>query len=401
MKILQINAVYKNASTGRICYELHNFLVNNGNECFTIYGNNKGHYADTCYTGNIITQKAHALLTRITGKIGYFSTEQTGRVIRFIKQYNPDVVHLHNLHGNYINIPKLLKYLGNNDIPTVVTLHDCFFYTGGCTHYTVNNCYKWHDECGNCKYNKLTWFFDKTEKMLSDKKKMFGRIKRLGVIGVSKWITGEAELSPVFKNAQIIKSIYNGIDLNTFRQKESDFKEKHGLQDCKIILGVASGWTEKKGLNVFLEISDKLRENERIVLVGNIPDKIVSDKIIFIPATNNVEELVNIYNAADIFLQTSKEETFGNVVAEALACGVPVITNTYTANPELVSRECGIVVENFAADSILNAIRKVLCDGKEYYSENCIKFAKENFNSDANLSQVLDVYKGLAGKKVY
>lgn len=391
MKVLQINAVYKNASTGRICYELHNHLVKGGNECITIYGNHKGKYEDTYYAGNVISQKVHAFFTRITGKIGYFSRFQTAKVIRFIKKYSPDVVHLHNLHGNFIDIPKLLKFLGENDIPTVVTLHDCFFYTGGCTHYTVNNCYKWQSKCKKCKYNKLTWFFDKTEKMFLDKERLFGSIKRLGVIGVSKWIANEARKSPVLKNAVIIESIYNGIDLNIFRNKESDFKEKNGLQNCKIILGVASGWSAKKGLNIFLELADKLKEDEKIVLVGNTSEKIDSEKIISIPATDNVEELVNMYNAADVFVQASKEETFGNVVAEALACGVPVITNTYTANPELVSTDCGIVVENFNAENVYQAACEIFRrDGSSF---SCREYAEKSFDKDIVYDNYLKIYK--------
>lgn len=394
MKILQINAVYKNSSTGRTSYEFHNYLKDRGHDCFTIYGNQRGDYIDTYYTGNIVTQKIHALLARITGKMGYFSTIQTSKVIKFIKKYDPDVVFLRNLHGNFINIPRLLTYLGNNDIPTVIVLHDCFFYTGGCMHYTVNNCYKWRDACKNCKYNNFSWFFDKTDKMFSDKQKLFGNIKRLAVIGVSKWITEEARISPILRNASIIKSAYNGIDLNIFRKKESDFKIKNGLQNFKIILGVAGVWSGKKGLNMFLQIADKLKDDEKIILVGNSAEEIVSDKIIRISATDNVETLVDIYNAADVFLQASKEETFGKVVAEALACGVPVVTNTYTANPELVSEDCGIVVENFTVDNVYDAIRCILKKGKEGYS--CRERAAQLFNTDDQYGRYLKISKDIA-----
>lgn len=391
MKILQINAVYKNASTGRTCYELCNYLNKNGHECFTIYGNQNGNYKDTFFVGNVLTQKLHALFSRITGKIGYFSRYQTKKVIRFIKQYQPDVVHLRNLHGNFICIPKLLKFLGENDIPTVVTLHDCFFYTGACTHYTVNNCHKWQTKCENCKYNKLTWFFDRTSKMFLDKQKLFGNINRLAVVGVSKWITSEAMKSPILKNATIMENIYNGIDLSVFKETKSDFKERNGLQNYKIILGVASGWSEKKGLNVFLELADKLQPNEKIVLVGNTLEKIVSDKIVSIAATNNVEELVKIYNAADVFVQASKEETFGKVVAEALACGVPVVTNMYTANPEMVDDKSGVVVADFTADNIYKTISYVLKKRKEDFS--CRQRAEQLFNKDNVYTDYLMIYK--------
>lgn len=397
MRILQINAVYKNSSTGRICFNLHNYLKEKGHECFTIYGNQKGKYEDTLYTGNMITQKSHALLTRITGKIGYFSKCQTKNVIRFIKKYKPDVVHLHNLHGNFICIPMLLSYLGENDIPTVITLHDCFFYTGACTHYTVNHCFKWRDKCDDCKHNKLTWFFDKTKTMFADKLKLFRGIRRLAVIGVSDWITKEASASPVLKNAAIIKSIYNGIDLNVFRKIKSDFKEKNGLENFKIILGVASGWSENKGLSIFMELADRLQPNEKILLVGNTPKNIISDKIVQIPTTNNVEELVKIYNAADVLLQASKEETFGNVVAEALACGVPVVTNTSTANPELVNEECGKVLENFSVDKVYDAVCEVIAKGKENF--NSREYAERRFDKQFSYEKYEAIYCEIAKKE--
>lgn len=391
MKILQINAVYKNASTGRICFELHNYLKDNGCDCVTVYGGYKGNYDDAIYTGNNFDHKLHALFSRITGKIGYFSKFQTKKIIRFIKKYKPDVVHLHNLHANFICIPKLLKFLAKENIPTVITLHDCFFYTGGCMHYTVNNCYKWHNKCNHCRFNNLTWFFDRTERMFNDKKELFGKIQKLAVIGVSHWIANEASKSPILKDASIIRSIYNGINLSVFQTKDSDFKKKYHLEDTKIILGVASGWSVKKGLNVFLGLADKLKVDEKIVLVGNTPEKIISDKIIQIPTTNNVEELVDIYNAADVFLQASREETFGNVVAEALACGVPVVTNTSTANPELVNEKCGIVLEEFSIDNIYNAISEVLIKGKAQFE--CRDYAEHMFDKQESYKKYLNVYK--------
>lgn len=401
MKVIQINAVYKNSSTGRICFELHNFLKEKGGECLTVYGNRKGDYEDTVYLGNVKTQKVHALLTRITGKVGYFSKKQTRRLLSYIKKEQPDVVHLHNLHANFVCIPKLLKFLAEENVPTVITLHDCFFYTGQCCHYTSNACYKWQEECRDCKFNKLTWFFDRTKKMFDDKRRLFGNIKNLAVIGVSDWITNEAKKSPILGGAKGIERIYNGIDLGVFKQTDSSFRSEKGLESKKIILGVASGWSDKKGLNIFNELADRLSENEVIVLVGNANGKILNGKIVNVPATDNVERLVEIYNAADVFVQASKEETFGNVVAESLACGTPVVTNTSTANPELVNEECGIVVEDFTAENVYSAVKEILSQGKSSYSENCVKFAENNFNKEKNLSQYLELYKKIVEEKSY
>ena len=393
MKVLQINAVYGILSTGRICLELHDFLEENGHKCVTIYGNSKGDYQDTIYVGNFFSRKFHALLSRVTGKIGYYSKNQTIKVISYIETFKPDIVHLHNLHANFISIPFLLDYLGKNNIPTVVTMHDCFFYTGACTHYTVNNCYKWEKNCYDCKFNDLTWFFDKTEKMFDDKKKLFNAIKCLSIVGVSDWITKEAKTSPIFESAKIIKRIYNGIDLSVFKRKESGFKKEFGIENKKIILGVAGGWSNRKGLDVFCKLNDLLGEDEKIVLVGNVKTDNLPSSIIHIPTTNNVEQLVDIYNTADVFVQASREETFGKVVAEALACGIPVVTNNSTANPELVDERCGIIVYDFNLEKIYKAIKEVFKNGKEYYSDKCIEFAKEHCEKSENLKLYLKLYE--------
>lgn len=400
MKVVQINAVYKNLSTGRTCFELDNFLANEGCDSITIYGECKGNYDKAIFVGNIISEKAHALLSRLTGKIGYFSKWQTKKIINILKKGRPDVVLLCNLHANFVDIPKLLRYLAQEDIVTVIILHDCFFYTGQCCHYASNGCDKWRTECSNCKFNKSAWLFDRTKKMFDDKRELFGNIKNLAVVGVSDWITNEAKQSPILGGAKVIRRIYNGIDLEVFRKLEGKPKEGSAYSGKKIILGVASGWSDKKGLEIFNELAERLDENETIVLVGNIGKEKLNRKIVNIPATENVEKLVEIYNAADVFVQASKEETFGKVVAESLACGTPVVTNGSTANPELVNKDCGIVVNDFAVENVYAAIKEVLNRGKSAYSESCIKFAKDNFDNGKNYNEYLALFKEMLKGKI-
>ena len=382
MKVLAINAVYGISSTGRICLELHDYLVREGHSCLTVYGTDKGKYEDAKFVGNLFTRKFSALLSRITGKSGYYCLFNTKKIIKIIEDYKPDVVHIHNIHANFVNIPKLLEYLAKKDIPTVVTLHDCFFYTGGCMHYTANGCFKWKIKCEKCKFKTNAWFFDRTSKMFNDKLKGFNAINRLAVVGVSDWITNEAKQSPIFKNAKIIERIYNGIDLSVFRFRATDFKEKYGLQGKKVVLGVASGWSEKKGLKVFCDLAEKLDDSYAVVLVGKVAGARLPEKLIHIPSTDNVEELVDIYNGADVLLQASKEETFGKVVAEALASGVPVITNDSTANPELVDDKCGIVLHDFSTENIIGAIKTIVEDKTDETSIHCRKRAETFFNKD-------------------
>ena len=318
--------------------------------------------------------------------------------------YAPDVVVLNNLHGNYINLPMLLKYLAKHDIATVAVLHDCWFYTGKCCHYTAQGCYKWQESCGGCpslkKYNK-SWFFDRTKVMLRDKKELFGNIPRLAVVGVSDWITNEAKKAPVFKNAKVFERIYNWVDTDKFVPKETtDLRTKMGLTDKKVILCVASGWSKEKGLDTVLEIAQRLDEGERILLVGNISaDVSLSEKIIHVPATNSVDELVSYYSMADVFVQPSLEETFGKVSAEALSCGTPVVCFDSTANPELVGEGCGAVVKVGNVENMLGEIRGILKNGKDDYQTACRRFAKKSFKKESNLDQYMTLFEKLLNGK--
>lgn len=398
MKVLQINAVYEKGSTGRIVSEFHNELQKRGIESYVavsqMYCNDK-----SCYKiGSKIDCKLHALFARITGLQGYFSTMSTNKLIKYIDNIKPNIIQLHNLHGNFINYKKLIRYIAKNDIPTVITLHDCFFYTGKCMHYTLQNCYKWKEGCSNCpklKDDIPSWFFDRTAKMWADKKMLFKSIPRLAVIGVSDWITEQARQS-LLSEATIIERVYNWIDLSVFTSTDSsqiiDLREKLKLNNKFVILGVASGWSNKKGLDTFLKLSEILNEDEVIVLVGNMPEIKLPKNVISINATDEVQELVNLYSMADVFLQLSLEETFGKVTAEALACGTPVITVDSTANAELVSPDCGIVLKNNDTIAVKNAVEKIKSNGKSYYTASCRKFTEDNFEKNKIVSETIKLY---------
>ena len=251
MKVLQINAVNGIRSTGRIITEISDYLNNNGHEGYVAYSVGLA-YMKGYQIGTSFDKKVHALCSRAFGNQSYYSRISTKKLIKYIANIRPDVIHLHNLHDNYINLKLLLDFLAIKDIPTVVTLHDCWFYTGKCTHYTVDNCYKWKIECGKCprlrKDNK-SWFFDRTAEMLVDKKEWFGSIPRLAVVGVSDWITNEAKDS-LLSTGNIITRIYNWIDLDIFKPVgTTSLRKKLNLENKYIILGVSSGWSKAKGLD--------------------------------------------------------------------------------------------------------------------------------------------------------
>ena len=401
MKVLQINAVNKISSTGRTTFELSEYLNANGHSCVVAYSKGLSVTPDKEFIiGNSKDVKLHGLFSRISGKQGYFSKQSTKKLLKFMDVYEPDVVVLRNLHGNYINLPMLLKYLAGKDIATVAVLHDCWFYTGKCCHYTVDGCYKWKQSCGHCpslkKYNK-SWFFDRTQAMLKDKKEFFSSIPRLAVVGVSDWLTNQAAQAPVFENAKIFQRIYNWIDTEKFCPQNTDnLREELGLTDKKVILCVASGWNKEKGLDTVLELSRKLASDEKLLLVGNLPADIeLSENILTIPATNSVEELINYYSLADVFVQPSLEETFGKVSAEALSCGTPVVCFNSTANPELIGEGCGAVAPVGNVEGMLKEIRAIFETGKDEYINRCRAFAKDNFNMEYNLKEYLSLFNSL------
>ena len=399
MKILQINAVYSRLSTGRNVYELNNAFRAQGHCCVAAYPVGAVEDPETEYLiGGVVGQKMHALLSRITGTQGYFSSHATRKLLRFMDRFQPDVVVLNNLHANYIHLPMLLKYLAKKDIPTVAVLHDCWFYTGKCCFYTTAGCQKWKDSCGNCPmlkaYNK-SWFFDHTKKMLNDRKELFGAIPRLGVVAVSDWILNEAKQSPVFANASVISRIYNWIDTDCFCPSDTDsLRETMNLKGKKLLLGVAATWEARKGLETILWIAEQLQGEAELVLVGKLPEnRQYPANTHKISATASTAELAQIYSMADVFIQPSLEETFGKVTAEALSCGTPVVCFDSTANPELVGERCGAVVPVGDWEAMLQEVRSVLDKGKEHYAQYCREYALQNFGKSENTKQYLRLFQ--------
>lgn len=398
MKILQINCVYKIGSTGRISADFQNY-VNNHTEhiCKTVFSYG-GTPDDGYIIGNKFDRNIHGLMSRLTGKQAWFSKHETKKLIKYIDEYSPDIIQLGNLHGNFINFPMLMKYISKKDIATVITLHDCWPFTGKCCHYTVDNCYRWQTGCHDCprlKKDNPSWYMDKTSQLWNQKRKLLGAVPRLAVVGVSKWIMNEAKKSPLMENVKEFSYIYNGIDEKTFKPTTTQIREKYNLNGKKILLGVASGWMECKGLYDIVKLSEILTDDCQIVLVGNMNEPLPECNIINIPATENVEELVEWYSEADVFINMSKEETFGKVSAEALMCGTPVVCFNSTANPELVGENCGYVCESNSVEDFKSLVMKVLENGKQKYTESCISFARKNFNMSDNNEKYLELYKNI------
>lgn len=401
--VLQINAIAEGSSTGRTTRELGEFLKKHGYKSLVAASANS-HNNDTYLIGNKRDHKLHALLSRLTGLQGYFSSLATYKLLEYIKTTKPDIVHLRNLHANYLNIPLLLSFLADNDIPTVITLHDCWFYTGKCCHYTTIGCLRWKTQCNKCpklRDDNCSWIFDRTRKMQQDKKYLLKRIKYLAVVGVSNWITKEARESNVFKETDKILRIYNWIDLQQFQpRKSSRIRQQYKVEEKFIILSVASGWSNKKGLNNIFELATMLPENFIILLVGECNYK--GEKPVNVIMCGQIADtnlLAEYYSTANVYLNMSREESFGKVSAEAIACGTPVIAINSTANGEIVGPGCGYVLEELDNREILKYIHEININGKERYSSTCTKWARDNFSMENNAMEYIELYEQLTKKR--
>lgn len=401
MKILQINTVYKEKSTGRTCAEVESYLTLHNHECFTAYGWGVCENPNTYCISSKIEYYLHNIFSRITGLQGYFSFYSTIRLIRYIKKLNPDIIHLRNLHGNYLNLPILFNYLRKLNKPIVLNLHDCWAFTGKCPYYTQVNCEKWKSNCYKCpQKNKYpqSYFFDFSKVMYRNKKKWFESINNLTVVGVSKWVRDEAKKSFLKKNN--CTYIYNWVDQKIFRPYTECVLEKYGLDKNKFtIIGVSANWKEgTPRYDDFIKLSTMLSTDMQIIMVGRADQKIKNRNIVHIPFIKNTIELAKLYSSSDVYIHFSIEDTFGKVIAEALACGTPAIVYNSTGCAEIVDESCGYVVESRNINDVYNKILKIKTDGKLKYTYNCIDRVNKNFNYEKNCKQLLEIYEGLVNE---
>ncbi len=399
MKVMQINAVYGVGSTGVIVEDLHKLSLKNGIDSYVSYSTsnkNPDEIKNGYVIGKNFGKKIHAVLSRLGGKQAYFSSFATKKLIKHIENVKPDIVHLHNLHSNFVNMNMLLKYLGEKDIATVVTLHDCWFFTGGCFHYTSVGCNKWQESCGNCPkkmQDTPALLKDNSAKILGDRKKYMGKIKKLSVVGVSKWIAGE--VSKTFFNESNIYTINNGIDTQFFLPTPSNFREKHGLKNKFLILALASKWLIPVNKKTFDFVSQNIPEDCVIVMLGctesqknGLPENVLPLEYI-----KDRDELRKVYSACDVFANCTREDTFPSINLEIQSCGTPVVTYRNTGAQETVDNKCGFSVENGNEKDFYDAIMEIKKQGKSKFTEACQKWARSRFDRDENYIKYINLYK--------
>lgn len=398
MKILQINAVYGQGSTGTIVRDIEKMCEESGIECYVASPDKKVLKAKHGYViGNTLDHKIHALLSRIHGKQAYYSHIPTRNLIRWIDEIKPEIVHLHNLHSNYIHLNMLLHYLAERDIKTIVTLHDCWFITGGCFHYTAAGCNKWLTNCKNCpkkKEDTPAFFSKQSAKILADRKKFLLAIPHLYITGVSQWMANEA-LKTFLKDTPNYV-ITNGIDMEVFKPTPSDFRKRLGLEDKYIILGPASKWLLSVNKQVMAEFSNIMQPDEVLLLFGvtnaidNLPDNIITYGY-----TKNREELAQLYTMVDVFANVTREDSLSLINVEAQACGTPVVTFNQTGPKETVDDINSFNVSVGDVHKLYEAVQKVRKQTTEDTVTQCVQFVHEKYEVYNTYKKYIELYKSI------
>lgn len=399
--LLQINVVINSGSTGRIAEEIGQTAIKNGWNSTIAYGRvERPSQSELIRIGTDWDIKWHGLQTRLFDRHGLGSVKATQKLIEQIKEIQPSIIHLHNVHGYYLNIEILFDYLAKANIPVVWTLHDCWPMTGHCAHFDFIGCEKWKTTCFNCPQKTsypASFFADRSKKNYQLKKRLFTSVKNLHVVTVSNWLGGIARQS--FLARYPIQIINNGINTDIFSPQNNleHIRSKYGIGKRFMIVGVATAWSNKKGFNDFIELSRVLDNDTVIVLVGVSEAQLKSlpKLIIAIPRTENTNELAQLYSSADIVLNLSAEETFGLTTVEGFACGTPGIVYNSTASPELITSETGFVVEKGDTNGLLNAINIIKQKGKSSYSKACRERAVKYYNKDDRYLDYLKLYESL------
>lgn len=399
-KLLQINSTANWGSTGRIAEQIGERAIAAGWESYIAYGRKaQPSKSQLIKIGSRIGVLWHVLISRLFDLHGLASRIATKRLIKKIKAINPDIIHLHNIHGYYLNYRMLFEYLQTISTPIVWTLHDCWSFTGHCAHYVKFNseCEQWQSGCESCKcytsYPKSLTVRSRGNYRL--KKTLFLSIgKRLTLVSVSQWLATQAQMS--FFSKSNICYIYNGINTNVFTPIDvPNIIAKYNLRNKFVIISVASTWTEAKGLSDFVQLREKLSEKYVIMLVGvtSAQKKNLPKGIIGICRTQSQQELAELYSASDVVVSLSRAETFGLTIAEGMACGVPAIVYNRTAIPELVTEETGRIVGTVGdIGGVVTAIREIEANGKAHYAEACRKYAEQHFDKDKCFEQYIGLY---------
>lgn len=375
MKIVQITSRYGTGSIGKICKAISSILTEQGIENYILYS--WGTASDKCAirctkNGNPFID---SVIAKVSGLYGFCNEKNTMKLIEVLESIKPDIVHLHNLHAHNCNLEKMFDYFRKNKIKIFYTFHDCWAFTGYCMYFDSVECDKWKDECYKCpQYRKYSLFIDRSNLLFNKKKKALEGLD-MTIISPSEWLANLTRQS--FLNKYPVRVINNGIDLSIFKPRISDFRHRYKCEKEYLIMGIASKWETRKGLDTFVKLSQDLDSSYKIVLVGTNEkiDKRIPNNIISIHRTEGQQELAEIYSAVDVLVNPTMEENFPTVNIEAIACGTPVITYDTGGSSEMIDETCGVSICRGNYAELLKSIIE-LKESHRLKKEDCINRSK-------------------------
>lgn len=410
-RLLQINPVVRTStSTGRIMQEIGELAMDNGWESHIAYSYGRDGIKPCASklvpVGNKLSVAVHGVATRLFDRHGLASNLATRAFVERLSKLKPDVIHLHNIHGYFLNYKILFDYLERSGIPVIWTIHDSWIYTGHCYYYSFVGCNRWQTGCGLCPQKKAfpaSFVFDRSRRNYVDKQAAFTSIPQemLIIVPVSQWIKRELQYS--FLRNYDMRVIRNGINTDVFDLCDAtSVRHKYHLGNKRIFLGVASIWSQEKGLYDFFRLSDMLNEEEVIVLVGVDAHllKRLPRKIVGITRTQDVHQLAELYSAATALINPTWQDNYPTVNLEAIACGTPVVTYRTGGSIEAVTDATGMIVEQGDVEGLLRAVRTIAAKGKGAYRDACRHYALKNFRKQDRYAEYIDLYNSLAQKSM-
>ena len=398
-RILLINSVANYGSTGHIVEAIGKSAQEFGWDCYLACGERYSNESSLSlfYISSKTGQRIQMIHSLLTDRNGFSAKRATFRLIEWIKRLSPDIIHLHNLHGYYLNISILFGYLNTVDIPVVWTLHDCWPITGHCCHFHSTGCEKWMSGCDHCSQSRqypVSLFSDRSARNYLEKKALFTANHNLHLVVVSEWM--KMIISKSFLKDCPITVIPNGISMDVFHPlgiSSDRLRVRYGLTGKCVLLGVATRWWREKGYDDWLELKKILPEKYAVVMIGvNKRQQAECERlgILGLPKTENIQSLVEWYSVADVCMSLSHGESFGLTLAESLACGTPVITYGNTAQLELVSSNTGMIAEDRNVMDVLACLETMAAN--RFSADNCRNTAMKRFNQQENLRRYMELY---------
>lgn len=399
MRVFQLNTFCGVKSTGRIASEIARLVEEDGGECrigYGVPGISKESEPFACQIGSKYGRKLHAVIRKLLDAEGYGSWLATRKLIRDMKAFSPDLIHLHNVHGCYLHLPTLFRYLKKSGLPVVWTLHDCWPFTGHCAYFDYSGCEKWKTGCHHCPQQHsypVCIGLDGSRRNYQDKKRWFTQLNKLTFVAPCEWM--KQPLSQSFMQKYPVRVIYNGVNLDSFKPVHSDLRSRYHLEDKRVCLSVAAEWDHRKGLKYLCESARMLGDEYRFVVIGLEKAQIADlpGNVIGLEKTANVQELAAWYTLADCLVNPTLEDNMPMVNLEALACGTPIVTFATGGCPEAVDENTGIVVPKGDQDALNKAIRQ-LASQKVQRTDACVQRAKR-FDAARTFRDYLDLYKEL------